>query len=984
MDRPGVPQSKPSQRASRDRLALVILAALVAIFMWRVVFNGKVMMPLDMAYTVEPWKSESFSPFDETQPWNWLITDAVWQFYPAGFQVEALRHQGLPLWDPNVLCGMPGIARGELFSHPLFNLFSLIMTVGRAISWAAVFGLLIGAVSMFYFLRELGAGPPGAMIGSVAFTFNGYLVGWLSLPHVTGSMIWIPLIAFGVERACNRRDWRWGLVGALAFSLQILSGSILWPFYGALALGAIALYRAGLNWWRERDWRAALRPLIYTAVALGVGALLVTPQLLLTLELFSQTTRTEAWGASSFLAIALHLPRLLAPTLSGTPLHGGHFVGQFNYTETDLYFGVLPLFFVAAALASARKALAAGFFAIGSVALLAVYGITPFRQIVTFVCPIFLNTFPGRMFYVVAFTWAVAAGLGADWLLESRPRRWLRALIGTAAAAGALLGAGALVLLTGHPWGIANWLKADLLGLAQPPVLTDAIARVAMDVSAASRGLAAVWLVSAAVVFLVVLKGWFAPATRGGLALALVVADLFAAGINYNPAFNDKLAFQETPSLRFLTERIRRDPEPARILTLNSNFILTGMVPEKFGLQTVTGYSSWVLRRYGEYAAIVGGHASQNHMYWGKCCHRLIDALNVKYVYAWPGEVPTSSAERVKLLDRWGSARVEAQVPAAIQRTSWTIDGLTHEVLLENPRARVSFDLKMPVAAKLWTGISFNPSAWDKPGGGATFEVVVTPKNGREATLFSRYIDPKHNVSERAWIPVEVDLAQYAQQDVALSLVTRPGPSGDNSFGWAGWTDPDVAARQGNDMVLLYDGPNKVYENRAALPRAWVVRQVKVVPVGDTEAVKRELVREDFEPSVEAVVESDARVAGLPAAPLDTSLPGDRVRVSSDAPRRVVVEATLAGAGLLVLSDAFYPGWKALVDGHERPILATNLVMRGVLLDRGNHKVVFVYRPPLLRLGLLVAGGTLCLTLLALAVPWVLTRRSRRSAEPVS
>ena len=984
MDRVGIKHSKPPQRHHRDRLALVVLATLVAIFMWRVVFDGKVMMPLDMAYTVEPWKSESFSPFREAQPWNWLITDAVWQFYPMAVQVEALRHQGLPLWDPNVLCGMPGIARGELFSHPLFNLLSLVLTVGGAISWAAVFGLLIGAVSMFLFLRELGAGPPGAMIGSVAFTFNGYLVGWLSLPNVTGSMIWLPLVAFGIERACNRRDWRWGLVGALAFSLQILSGSILWPFYGAFALGAIAVYRAGLNWWRERDWREALRPLTYTAVALGVGALLVTPQLLLTLELFSQTTRTEAWGSSSFLSIALHLPRLLAPTISGTPLHGGHFFGQFNYTETDLYFGVLPLFFVAAALVSARKALVAGFFGIGSIALLAVYGITPFRQIVTFVCPIFLNTFPGRVFYVVAFTWAVAAGLGADWLLESRPRRLLRVLIGVAAAAGVLLGVGALALSTGHPWKVAEWLAANLVGLARQPRLAVATVREAVHVGASSLGLATVWLVATAGVFLIVLKGWFGSKTRGGLALAVVVADLFAAGINYNPAFSGKHAFPETPSLKFLTERIKQDPEPARILTLNSNFILTGMVPEMFGLQTVTGYSSWVLRRYGDYAALVGGHASQNHMYWGKCCQRLIDAINVKYIYAWPGEVPKSSAARFRLLDRWSEARVEAQVPAAIQRTSWTIDGLTHEVLLENPRARVSFDLEVPVGAKLWTGISFNPSAWNKSGDGATFEVVVTPKDGREAKLFSRYIDPKHNVSERAWIPVEVDLARYAQQNVVLSLVTGPGPSGDNSFDWAGWTDPEVAARQGKDMELLYDGPNKVYENRAALPRAWVVRRVKPIPVGDIEAAKRELMRDDFEPSTEAVVETDAGNAGLTAAPLDAGLPGDRVRVSSYAPRRVVVEATLADAGLLVLSDAFYPGWKALVDGHEKPILATNLIMRGVFLDRGTHKVVFVYRPPLLRVGLLVAGVTLFLTLLALAVPWVLAWRSRRLAATAS
>ena len=984
MDRLGINHSKPPQRHHRDRLALVILATLVAIFMWRVVFAGKVMMPLDMVYTVEPWKSESFSPFRETKPWNWLITDAIWQFYPTGVQVEALRHQGMPLWDPNVLCGMPGLARGELFSHPLFNLLLLFSTVGRAISWATVCGLLIGAVSMFLFLRELGTGRAGAMVGSVAFTFNGYLVGWLSLPHFTGSMIWLPLVALGIERGLNRRNWRWALVGAAAFALQILSGSILWPFYGALALGAIAVYRVGLNWWREKDWRAALRPLIYTAVALGVGALLVTPQLLLTLELFSQTTRTEASGASSFLAIGLHLPRLLAPAISGTPLHGGHFVGQFNYSETDLYFGVLPLFLVAAALASARKGLAAGFFGIGSVALLAVYGITPFRQIVTFVCPIFLNTFPGRMFYVVAFTWAVAAGLGADCLLESRPRRLLRALIGTAATAGVILGAGALVLSTEQPWKVAEWLKTHLLGLAQPPVLAESIAREAMHVSASSLGLAAVWLVSAAVVFLVLLKGWFAPKTRGGLALALVVVDLFAAGIDYNPAFSGKHAFPETPSLTFLTERVRQDPEPARILTLNSNYILNGMVPEIFGLQTVTGYSSWVLRRYEEYAAIVGGRASQMHMYWGMCCQRLIDALNVRYIYAAPGEVPRSSANQISLLARFSGARVEAQLPEGIQVTSWAINGRTERVLFEHPRARVSFDLEVPFAAKLWTGISYSPLAWDKGGDGATFEVFLKPKNGEERRLFSRYIDPKRNANERVFIPVAVDLEQYAHQDVVLSLVTDPGPRGDNSFDWAGWTDPIVASQRGSTMELIYDGPNKIYENHMALPRAWVVRRVTRVPVNDIDAVKRELTKRDFEPTFEAVVETNTDPPSLATVPGGTARSKDWVHFSSYRPKKMLLEAKLAGPGLLVVSDAFYPGWKAIVDGEEKPILATNLIMRGVFLDRGTHKVVFVYRPPLLRIGLLVAGGTLCLTLLALAVPWVLARRSRQVAGPAS
>ncbi|MGC9357940.1 MAG: hypothetical protein ACP5GX_08740, partial [Anaerolineae bacterium] len=50
-------------------------------------------------------------------------------------------------------------------------------------------------------------------------------------------------------------------------------------------------------------------------------------------------------------------------------------------------------------------------------------------------------------------------------------------------------------------------------------------------------------------------------------------------------------------------------------------------------------------------------------------------------------------------------------------------------------------------------------------------------------------------------------------------------------------------------------------------------------------------------------------------------------------------------------SDVMYPGWVALVDGVEQPIRTTNLIMRGVYLERGAHEVVFEFRPLAFYLG---------------------------------
>ena len=71
----------------------------------------------------------------------------------------------------------------------------------------------------------------------------------------------------------------------------------------------------------------------------------------------------------------------------------------------------------------------------------------------------------------------------------------------------------------------------------------------------------------------------------------------------------------------------------------------------------------------------------------------------------------------------------------------------------------------------------------------------------------------------------------------------------------------------------------------------------------------------------------------------------DRLRMVSRAPMRVVVEADLACPGLVVVGDAFYPGWRARVDGERRPVQELDAV-RAVRSAAGRHTIEFFYRPP--------------------------------------
>ncbi len=84
-------------------------------------------------------------------------------------------------------------------------------------------------------------------------------------------------------------------------------------------------------------------------------------------------------------------------------------------------------------------------------------------------------------------------------------------------------------------------------------------------------------------------------------------------------------------------------------------------------------------------------------------------------------------------------------------------------------------------------------------------------------------------------------------------------------------------------------------------------------------------------------------------------------------PNRMVVEADADKPGLLVLSEVWYPGWRAKVDGVEAPIQRAEGVLRGVWLEAGRHTVEFRYAPRTVWAGLAVTGST-ALALLLYAV----------------
>ena len=83
-------------------------------------------------------------------------------------------------------------------------------------------------------------------------------------------------------------------------------------------------------------------------------------------------------------------------------------------------------------------------------------------------------------------------------------------------------------------------------------------------------------------------------------------------------------------------------------------------------------------------------------------------------------------------------------------------------------------------------------------------------------------------------------------------------------------------------------------------------------------------------------------------------------------PRRIEFESRNAADRFLVLSEVFYPGWKALVDGAEVEIHRTDYALRGVKVPLGAHKIEFLYEPASFKRGATISGlGVVLLLLIA-------------------
>jgi hypothetical protein len=170
-----------------------------------------------------------------------------------------------------------------------------------------------------------------------------------------------------------------------------------------------------------------------------------------------------------------------------------------------------------------------------------------------------------------------------------------------------------------------------------------------------------------------------------------------------------------------------------------------------------------------------------------------------------------------------------------------------------------------------------------------------------------------------------------------------------------GEATPSLGTMVLGKYILVYnEDPNSlVFLNTRFIPRAFPVHSVIVEK--DKDMIFNILNHPQFRPT-DAVVLEETPSQSLPSSPLPSS--ESRVSITRYSNDEITIKADMAQPGFLVLSEKYYPGWKAYIDGEETKIYKANYVMRAVYLPKGTHKVRFVFDPWPYKVGLWISSAT--------------------------
>jgi len=827
-----------------------------------------------------------------------------------------------PLWNCLNAFGMPLLA--DLQSapfHPARLLF--LLPFWKIIDIWLLLRVFLSGMLTYFFLRGRGAGWQGAVMGGLAWMLTGSITDYINMHYLDVDLL-LPAVAIAFTAMASRRSIAPVICSAAVALLAVLGGnptSILYLLIFSSLYYFFYLYLA-----REDVLGGWFRFLAATALAGLAAACLLLPFS----EFLANSWDYHPAGVGTLFISPRHLLTLFGPEVYGPELENG-----IPLIQRIPYLGVAPISLAAVGLFCLRRMGWSASFFVASITIFGgiVLGAMPF-SLVNYL-PLLIRTSNYR--YAApeaAFCVAIMAGFGWDHLIKWREAPWRILLVP------------ALLTL------ISAWLIVmKHIGRAVLPVKGAGLLELVMMA----------WVVALTLLLhrRVILRAWLA-----GLFLFALWTMEAAYHIHHTPplAPDSPAIYTSLPQgvdqRTILEGRIYASPG---ILSPNLNIL--------HGAMDIRYFGALYVERYARFMRILCDY-TPDELLWYFTPYNYFDIpldkiesplINLMGITTILSNITLPKNRMAQQMFREGDVSAPSESYVSIK--DMVIHGDRRVSLFEHPPARLT--VSAPIGF-LFFGIGTDPSRWNKAGDGVTFS-IYREEQDRLVRLFARHIDPANIPAERAWL-------DFAIPNRGGKLIFETTPGLDNSNDWAGWGDIRSSEENLSLYDLIGDVPLKVYDNSHSLLGAFAVGKVTIATSEDEAAA---YLKSGFDFRKKVVVEGDKSYSlrlGLGEQEnfqigLDRFL-GDRVRLTSK----------LENPGVIVLTDAYYPGWRAFVDGEETGIFPADVAFRAVKAPAGRHIIEFIYQPVGFRIGLWATIPTAVIIIL-MAYSMVGKRRIGESRE---
>jgi hypothetical protein len=899
---------------------------------------------------------------------------------------SALRHGQLPLWTPAILSGYPLLSMTTLgLGYPLTWLY-LFLPGYVAEQIYLLLPYLLAPAFTYAYAREIGRSRLASLLAGLSYGYGGAstnMLGLIGFP--LHSLMWLPVLLIALERS---RRGRFGpaVAGAsFAYALSVLNGfGQAFFIVGVVALAyGIALALTPRLF--DSTW-SRWRPLVTAICAIAFGSGVAAFQILETLRAARRSMRNTL--GFYFFATGSFPPALLLKSFIA-PLYVDRFADVTAY--------VSPLVFALGLIACVlvwRKQLETDlvrvcfWFIVAGISALVMLGnyLPPYRFL--YHVP-FVNQFrvPSRHAFEWTFSLSILGAYGWDLCFDSiaqrRPQLSKRFTNVVLSLSALLLG-----VLTSWLWWratIRDHLPHAQLDLISPRPWYSGLSVLAyggFKTAVAACILLALWL---SFRLTDSTQKWFRMALIGLICFPepyILVTNWWNEFVKPpsrlrapSPVTNYLQGYPPENNRVYTRFTVFEDdsPEPPVVDAQNMTAL--------YGVQNVAGYDPLLLDRYSRALGNVTTDGvnplpgySPNDTILAKESH-VLDLLNTTFIVSYKDlnltRSPSQSSDQFRFNLNEAVTDIRPQTKETISITDTTADSLALVTSLANsvdiqqgtPVARLEIltDAGNLIQRDLLAGV--NTAEWAherndvKPVIRHTLAAVFDRHPGDSAYTYEAYrfvtrIDLGSRVKVKQ-IQI-VNLTNHATLALwAASLVDSA----------KGESEP-----QSRKLFYLRSDPERwevektfadvmVLRNKRAQPRVWLV--------GEAEAVDGEQALEriqgrgtrSFDPRRTVLLE--VRPEQLPALPGGELAAGSTAHITNYEPNHLAIETNAATATVLVVSEIFYPGWEATVDGQPTRIAAANFLLRGVSLSSGHHRVEMRYTAPAARTGFIISLLTL-------------------------